>query len=107
MSQVLRNLFENAIKYSSEGEITVHLSETKNEYIVSVIDQGVGIDENSMKNIFDPFKKEIQSAIDVKGLGLGLFICKNIIEGHNGKIWATSEGKGSQFYFSLPKPTAL
>lgn len=107
ISQVLRNLLENAIKYSSEGEITVHLTETSNEYIVSVIDQGVGIDENSMKTIFDPFKGENQSAIDVKGLGLGLFICKNIIEGHNGKIWATSEGKGSQFYFSLPKPIAL
>jgi signal transduction histidine kinase len=103
ISQVLRNLLENAIKYSSEGEITVHLIETKSEYIVSIIDQGVGIDENNMESIFDPFKGKNQSAIDVKGLGLGLFICKNIIEGHNGKIWAISEGKGSQFYFSLPK----
>lgn len=105
ISQVLRNLLENAIKYSSEGEITVHHTETSDEYIVSVIDQGVGIDENSMKNIFDPFKGENQAAIDVKGLGLGLYICKNIIEGHNGRIWVTSEGKGSQFYFSLPKTT--
>ncbi|MFX0124775.1 MAG: sensor histidine kinase [Candidatus Hodarchaeota archaeon] len=103
ISQVLRNLLENAIKYSSEGEIAIHLTETNNEYIVSVIDQGIGIDEDSMKTIFDPFKGKNHSAIDVKGLGLGLFICKNIIEGHQGRIWATSEGKGSQFYFSLPK----
>ncbi|UCG02838.1 MAG: HAMP domain-containing histidine kinase [Candidatus Heimdallarchaeota archaeon] len=103
ISQVLRNLLENAIKYSSEGEIKVHLEETNSEYVVSVIDPGVGIDKDSMETIFDPFKGKNQSAIDVKGLGLGLFICKNIIEGHHGRIWATSEGKGSQFYFSLPK----
>lgn len=105
ISQVLRNLLENAIKYSSEGEIKVHLTESKNEYTVSVTDQGIGIDENSMRTLFDPFKGNNQSAIDVKGLGLGLFICKNIIEGHNGRIWATSDGKGSEFYFSLPKTT--
>ena len=103
ISQVIRNLLENAIKYSSEGEIVVHLTETENEYIVSVIDPGVGIDADIMDGIFDPFKGKNKSAIDVKGLGLGLFICKNIIEGHQGRIWATSEGKGSQFYFSLPK----
>ena len=103
ISQVVRNLLENAIKYSSEGEITVQLKETTNKYIVAVADQGVGIDEESMKTIFDPFKGQNQSTIDVKGLGLGLFISRNIIEGHNGRIWATSEGKGSQFYFSLPK----
>ncbi|MFX1505659.1 MAG: sensor histidine kinase [Promethearchaeota archaeon] len=103
ISQVLRNLLENAIKYSSVGEIIVHLTETENEYIISVIDPGVGIDEVTMDGIFDPFKGKNESAMDVKGLGLGLFICKNIIEGHQGRIWVTSEGIGSQFYFSLPK----
>ena len=103
ISQVIRNLLENAIKFSSEGEITVQLTETTDDYIVSVMDQGVGIDDNTMKTLFDPFKGHNRSAIDIKGLGLGLFISKNIIEGHNGKIWATSEGKGSQFFFSLPK----
>jgi signal transduction histidine kinase len=107
ISQVVRNLLENAIKYSSEGEITVRLKETINKYIVSVADQGVGIDEETMKTIFDPFKGQNKSTIDVKGLGLGLFISRNIIEGHNGRIWATSEGKGSQFYFSLPKSVIL
>lgn len=104
ISQVLRNLLENAIKYSSEGEITVNLTESDSDYIISVIDPGIGIDEESIKTIFDPFKGKNESTIDVKGLGLGLFICKNIIEGHGGRIWVTSEGKGSQFYFSLPKP---
>ncbi len=103
ISQVTRNLLENAMKFSSEGEITVQLAETTENYIVSVKDQGVGIDKDTMKTLFDPFKGHNRSAIDVKGLGLGLFISKNIIEGHNGKIWATSEGKGSQFFFSLPK----
>ncbi|MHA2248121.1 MAG: sensor histidine kinase [Candidatus Hodarchaeales archaeon] len=105
ISQVVRNLLENAIKYSVEGEITVQIKETIEEYIVSVIDQGVGIDENIITTIFDPFKRYSQTAINVKGLGLGLFISKSIIEGHNGRIWANSEGKGSQFYFSLPKNT--
>jgi signal transduction histidine kinase len=103
ISQVIRNLLENAIKYSLEGEITVNLAETKNEYIVSVADQGIGIDKERMKTLFDPFKDQNQSTIDVKGLGLGLYISKNIIERHNGRIWVISDEKGSQFFFSLPK----
>jgi signal transduction histidine kinase len=103
ISQVVRNLLENAIKYSSEGEITVRLQQTVNKYVVTVTDQGVGIERENLKSIFDPFKDQNKSTIDVRGLGLGLYISRNIIEGHNGKIWATSEGKGSQFYFSLPK----
>lgn len=107
ISQVLRNLLENAIKYSSEGEITVHLTEKKTDYIVSVNDPGIGIDKDNIETIFDPFKGKDESTTDVRGLGLGLFISKQIIEGHQGKIWVTSEGKGSQFYFSLPKPVII
>ncbi len=103
ISQVIRNLLENAIKYSLEGEIIVNFRETRNEFIVSVEDQGIGINEETMKTIFNPFKDQNLSTIDVKGLGLGLFISKKIIEGHNGKIWAISEGQGSRFFISLPK----
>lgn len=103
ISQVIRNLLENAIKYSYEGKITVQLEETKKEYIVTVTDQGVGIEENRMQTLFDPFKDQNQLTISVKGLGLGLFISKNIIEGHNGRIWFDSSRKGSRFLFSLPK----
>jgi len=58
-----------------------------------------------MKTILDPFKRQTQSKIDVKRLGLGLFISRNIIKGLNGRIWAIAGGKGSQFYFSLSKVT--
>jgi signal transduction histidine kinase len=70
---------------------------------VSVADQGIGIDKERMKTLFDPFKDHNQSTIDVKGLGLGLYISKNIIERHNGRIWVNSDEKGSQFFFCLPK----
>ncbi len=93
ISQVVRNLTENAIKFSKEGEIIVNVTKAKDEFIVSIADQGLGIDDESMKTIFSPFKSHM-SSIDVTGLGLGLFIPKNIVEAHKGRIWVSSEGKG-------------
>ena len=103
---VLRNLLSNALKFTSNsGKIEVMATENDNEIVVSVTDDGIGMDSETAKNLFD--NKERKSSIGTigeKGTGLGLLICKEFINKHGGKIWAESEPKkGSTFYFSLPK----
>ena len=103
---VLRNLLSNALKFTSNsGKIEVMAKENNNEIVVSVTDNGIGMDSETAKNLFD--NKERKSSIGTigeKGTGLGLLICKEFINKHGGKIWAESEPKkGSTFYFSLPK----
>ncbi|SHJ74322.1 His Kinase A (phospho-acceptor) domain-containing protein [Clostridium cavendishii DSM 21758] len=102
--QVLINIISNAIKFTDEGTITISAKQTKNQkIIISVSDTGLGIEEQYYKTIFDRFK-QIDNAINKsKGTGLGLWICKSIIEKHNGEIWVESEfGKGSIFSFTIP-----
>ncbi len=109
ISQVFRNLIENAVKYTNEGEgegeIVLTLGENVNEYVISVADSGIGIDSNELHQVFDQFKLANKTAIDNKGLALGLFISKTIVESHDGRIWVNSKGKGkgSTFYFTIPK----
>lgn len=103
--QVIINLLSNAIKYSQEGStITVSVDEEKTGVTVSVIDQGVGIAKSEQKAIFDLFYRiKVGKHSMIKGHGLGLYICREIVLGHNGKIWVESEvGKGSTFRFFLP-----
>lgn len=105
--QVLINIISNAIKFTEEGTITIAAKQTKNQRIlISVSDTGLGIEEKYYKTIFDRFK-QIDNAINKsKGTGLGLWICKSIIEKHNGEIWVESEfGKGSVFSFTIPMKT--
>lgn len=103
IDQVLRNLIENSVKFSNDGEIIVTLKTTPSEYIVAIKDEGMGIDPDDFDQIFELFwrRRKIQS----RGLGLGLYISKSIIELHQGKIWVESEGEGtgSTFYFSIPR----
>ncbi len=104
--QVLDNLISNAIKFSNAGsEVRVEVESSDSHVEVSIIDQGKGIPEKEMKQLFSPFPKiSVTSTGGEKSTGLGLAICKKIIEGHNGRIGAESEeGKGSRFYFTLPK----
>ena len=105
LNQVLMNLLNNASKFSKE-ESTIHLSvETDDENIlVSVKDSGIGIKEEDLERVFTPLAM-IEKPIYVKGTGLGLSISKGLIDLHNGKIWAESEGewKGSTFTIQLPK----
>lgn len=104
--QVLDNLISNAIKFSNAGsEVRVEVESSDSHVDVSVIDRGKGIPEKEMKQLFSPFPKiSVTSTGGEKSTGLGLAICKKIIEGHNGRIGAESEeGKGSRFYFTLPK----
>lgn len=104
--QVLNNLLSNAIKYSFPNtKIVIDISETENEIITRVIDQGQGIPEEDLSKLFSPFQTtSVKSTADEKSTGLGLAIVKKIIEAHHGNVGVESEvGKGSSFWFSIPK----
>jgi PAS domain S-box-containing protein len=106
IEQVVVNLVENAIKYSpAETEITVSAHFTGNEVIVTVADQGIGVPEAERERIFERFSRlDSRYVRERKGAGLGLYICKAIVEAHGGKIWVeASAQKGSRFNFSLPR----
>lgn len=107
LSIVVTNLINNAIKYGKQGTpITVRLTGDGEEYIVSIRNEGVGISKEDIEErLFKKFSRLKQKGTEgVKGSGLGLYICKKIVEKHRGKIWVESEvGKCVTFYFSLPK----
>jgi signal transduction histidine kinase len=96
--QVIYNLLANSVKFTHEGYIRVVVERNSHEIIVSVVDSGKGIDSDIMTRLFTKFSTKSET-----GTGLGLFICKSIIEAHGGKIWAqnNSSGKGSTFSFTL------
>jgi len=96
--QVISNLLDNAVKFTKEGTITVSTETMDGQAIVSVKDTGTGIDPEIMPRLFSKFATKSE-----KGTGLGLFISRNIIEAHDGRIWCTNnKGKGATFAFSLP-----
>jgi signal transduction histidine kinase len=105
IAQVISNLLSNAIKFTKEGIISVRLQKNEEdgkgynqEVIVSVKDTGIGIDPEIFPRLFTKFTTK-----SYHGTGLGLFISKNVVEAHGGKVWAQNnpDGKGSTFYFSL------
>jgi signal transduction histidine kinase len=102
IQQVLGNLITNALKYTSEGGTVVVCAERRGEDVRFVVeDSGLGIAADRLTTIFERFSQGGRS--DRKGLGLGLYIARRIVEAHGGKIWAESEvGRGSTFYFTLP-----
>ncbi len=102
--QVLCNLLDNALKYSKQGEINISTKQANEFTIVSVSDQGVGVEKEDLDKLFQPFFRGSNSfAIDNKGSGLGLYISRLIIEKHGGKIWAERNSKaGTTFTFTLP-----
>ncbi len=106
LSQVLDNLVNNAIKFSHPGgTITLRLRDERSFVRIEVQDMGIGISADKLEKIFDRFYQADGSATRrYGGVGLGLAICKSIVDAHGGKIWAESEvGKGSRFIFTLPK----
>lgn len=106
--QVVINLISNAVKFTDAGTITCKATVMDNEVIISVIDSGSGIAAEDHQKVFEKFKQVGDTLTDKpKGTGLGLPICKQIVEHHGGKIWVESElGKGSTFSFSLPTISA-
>jgi PAS domain S-box-containing protein len=101
--QVLINYLSNAIKYSNGStHIEVEISANDEEVTVAVIDQGRGIPKSELPYIFNRFYRA-EKTRSLEGLGVGLFLSRQIIEAHHGRTWVESvEGKGSTFYFSLP-----
>lgn len=107
ISIVIHNLIDNAVNYTNakgKVEISIEKAKDKKEIILSVKDTGIGISKDQEFRIFSRFFRGGNAVkADTEGTGLGLYIAKNIIEAHNGKIWfETKEGKGSVFYFTLP-----
>ncbi len=105
LKQVLRNLLDNAVKYSPEGGLVITRGElSEAEVTISVADQGVGISPEHLNCLFDKFfRAESGLGHHVVGSGLGLPIAQTIVEAHGGRIWAESKvGQGSTFYFTLP-----
>ena len=104
LQQVVINLLTNAIKYSPENyKVFIHLVKENGDVTVSVKDNGIGIRKENLKKIFERYYREDGRAIHFQGLGIGLSICYEIIQRHDGKIWAESEpDRGSTFYFTIP-----
>jgi PAS domain S-box-containing protein len=105
IKQVIQNLIDNACKYSQEGtEIVISTRRSGQKLLVSIADRGIGISEGELERVFDlMYRTEQVSSINKPGLGLGLAICREIVEAHGGQIWVESQlGKGSVFYFSIP-----
>jgi PAS domain S-box-containing protein len=103
--QVLTNLLYNAIKFSeSESKIWLRVFQQENQVLFEVEDQGIGIPQDKLEIIFEPFRQvDNSSSRGYEGSGLGLAICKSIIIAHGGKIGVESElGVGSKFYFTIP-----
>ena len=101
IAQVFDNLFTNAIKYAPGSSIHVNLQQVEQHLLVSLADQGPGIPDESLSLIFDRFYR-VRSE-KATGTGLGLYICKQIIDAHRGKIWAESTlGEGTTFFIELP-----
>lgn len=106
IASVFSNLISNAVKYSSKGSaIDIRCKISENQAIVSVKDQGMGIKPDDLRHIFDRYYRvEASHTRHISGFGIGLYLCAEIIERHDGKIWAESElDKGSTFYFTLPR----
>jgi signal transduction histidine kinase len=102
--QVVINLLSNAVKFTEAGSITCRAQQLNGEIVVSVIDTGDGISPENQPKVFEKFKQVGDTLTNrPKGTGLGLPICKEIVEHHGGRIWVESEiGKGSTFSFALP-----
>ena len=106
IEEVLQNLLDNAIKYSPrQRNLTVACSATGDEVIISISDSGMGISLRDQEHIFSRFHRVGNSmAHSTPGAGLGLYICRAIVEAHSGQIWVESSlHQGSTFSFSLPR----
>lgn len=105
LSQLFQNLIANAIKFHVQNHPCVHVSAERldEQCVFSVRDNGIGIDPEYSEKIFEVFER-LHSSDQYPGTGIGLAICKRVVQRHNGRIWCDSEpGKGSTFHFSIPR----
>ena len=105
LGQVFQNLIGNAIKFQREERLQIHIGveERASEWVFRIADNGIGIEQAYVERIFVIFQR-LHPREAYPGTGIGLAICKKIVERHGGRIWLISEvGKGTTFYFSLPK----
>jgi len=105
LRQAMTNLLSNAIKFSPDGsDIIVKAEDKGNELLVQVTDHGIGIPREALLHLFERFYR-VKTPAGVGGAGLGLYITRQIVEAHGGRIWVESElDKGSTFFFTVPKP---
>ena len=105
LAQVFQNLLSNAIKYNGDGPPQIHIAaeENQREWVITVNDNGIGMDPDEADTIFDVFQR-LHSREEHAGTGIGLALCERIIERHDGRIEVDSEpGEGSTFSFTLPR----
>jgi signal transduction histidine kinase len=109
IEQVLTNLLHNAVKYSPTGEmieVTIQLDKEQRLAVVSVQDQGLGIPADQQQRLFQRFARA-HNTQGIIGAGLGLYLCRELVERHGGRIWFESiEGQGSTFFIALPSTSA-
>jgi len=104
ITQLLQNLIANAIKFRGDKPAVVHVGARQqgDEWVLSVADQGIGIEPKYFNRIFELFKR-LHTRGEYAGTGIGLALCKKIVGLHRGRIWVESVlGQGSTFYFTLP-----
>lgn len=111
-SRVINNIISNSIKYKKDhvkGKIKIVIDEYERSVIIEISDNGIGVDKNSLPKIFDAMYRTDPARTRVsQGSGLGLAVCKQIVELHSGSIWARSdEGKGLSIFISLPKKEVI
>lgn len=107
LREVLSNLIENAIKYTPSGEVVVDINGDEGHVVVSIADSGIGIPAEDIPHLFQKFYRVDNSDTrEIGGTGLGLYLCRRLIEAMNGRIWVESEYKhGSTFFVELPRIT--
>jgi signal transduction histidine kinase len=102
--QVLQNIIENAIKYTDLGSVAVRVSRDGQDVICSVVDSGRGMSRDDLAHLFEEFRRAPGATRTADGTGLGLYLAKQIVDAHHGRIWAMSrgEGEGTTFFVQVP-----
>lgn len=105
LERILHNLVENAVKYSPGGEIRLSATPGESDVVIGIHDQGPGLSLESQAKLFQPFQRLRNSETsNVEGTGLGLVVCRRLVEAHGGRIWVESKlGEGTSFCFTLPR----
>jgi len=104
MRQIIGNVIDNSIKYTPAGSVDVDLSTADKKMLLKVSDTGIGIPKGGIEKLFKKFSRlENANNGNITGTGLGLYLTKEVVKAHGGKVWVESEGenKGSQFFIEL------